>query len=288
MSNVPKAVCAFNNKSYNFYQMKLLKMIYSIFTFKGLPADWNEPYFKENLFRDGYICVTDTAAGVLALRSGYNGINVYNQPTNFIITNPVLGTVKGVLGKDGEFINLGFYQDGFNSARPIVERYATLLAEVDASLMTTLINSRIAVVFSAETDGQLKAMMKIYDQITAGNPAVFKKKGIEGEAEHAQFSNVKQTFIGTELLDTKRTILNEFLTEIGINNANTDKKERLVVDEVNANNDELESNVSEWYLNLKTSIEKVNKLYGLNISVEFNATTGPQEKPVKEVSDAVS
>ena len=70
-------------------------------------------------------------------------------------------------------------------------------------------------------------------------------------------------------MDVKRSIMNEFLTEIGINNANTSKRERLISDEANANNEEIQTIVELWLDNLKKCCDKVNKMFNLNIGIEL-------------------
>ena len=266
----PKSVEGLNNKSYFYYFNKLLKMIYSIFKFDNIPDNWNMPYFKEHLFLDGVVCVTDTNVGVIPLQTGRSGLNVYNQPTDFIISNPVLGTIQGKIDIDGIMIYTSMCGGNYQSMIPLIDRYATLLSEVDGSLQTTLINSRVAHVFSANSPAQMKTMQKVYDEITKGKPAVFIRKNPDEGNDHALFNNVKQSYIGIELLDTKKSLLNEFMSEIGINNANTQKKERLITDEVPSTNAELNSNIYEWYENLKNCIDKVNKKYNLNIKFDYN------------------
>ena len=83
-------------------------------------------------------------------------------------------------------------------------------------------------------------------------------------------NNVKNSFIGIELLEVKRSILNEFMSEIGINNANTQKRERLITGEVDSNKAELSANIYVWYENLKTCIDKVNNKYNLSIIFDYN------------------
>ena len=266
----PKEVEGLNNTSYFYYFNKLLKMIYAIFKFDNIPDNWNMPYFKEHLFLDGVVCVTDTDFGVIPLQTGRSGINVYGQPTDFIISNPVLGTLQGKIDKDGVMIYLSILGGHYVSLVPLISRYATLLSEVDGSLQTSLINSRIAHVFSASSQAQLKTMQKVYDDISKGKPAVFIRKNPDESNDHVLFNNVRQSFIGTELLDTKRSLLNEFMSEIGINNANTQKKERLITGEVDSNKSELSANINEWYENLKNCINKVNDMYSLNIAFDFN------------------
>lgn len=59
------------------------------------------------------------------------------------------------------------------------------------------------------------------------------------------------------------------MTFLGIENANMDKKERLVSDEVNANNQQVIASRNIWLSERKKSIEELNKKFGLNASVEF-------------------
>lgn len=54
------------------------------------------------------------------------------------------------------------------------------------------------------------------------------------------------------------------------NNPNVDKKERLLVDEVNANNEATEDNISHRLKERELFCERVNKAFGLNISVSAN------------------
>ena len=59
------------------------------------------------------------------------------------------------------------------------------------------------------------------------------------------------------------------MTLLGIENANMDKKERLVSDEVNANNQQVIASRNIWLSERKKAIEELNKKFNLNASVEF-------------------
>lgn len=265
----PSTVEGLNNKAYFYYYKKLYKMIASIFIFENTPEEWSIPYLKQNLIEDGKVAVVNTGVGVVPLQTGYFGINIYNQPTDFIISNVILGEMSGKIGVNGEMIYLEMVDGGYYSLRPILERYSELLALVDGSICTSLMNSRIAHVFKATNKAQLKTMEKMYDDISKGKPAVF-LQNVREDTEHALFNNVKNSYIGNELMLTKRSIMNDFLTEIGINNSNTDKRERLISDEVNSNLPELNANIYVWDENLKICIEKVNKMFDLNIQYSLN------------------
>ena len=60
-----------------------------------------------------------------------------------------------------------------------------------------------------------------------------------------------------------------FDTEIGIPNANTDKRERLIQDEVNSNNIETYSKCAMWLENLQDACKRVHDMLGLSISVRW-------------------
>ena len=287
MIREPKSVEGLNNTSYFYYYDKLMKMIYTIFKFDNVPPYWNMPYFKEKLFNRGVLAVVDTSAGVLPLECSYDGINIWGMPVYFNINNVVLGNLRGKIGEDGELIYFSVVENTYKSMVQLVDRYASLLANIDGSLNTTLINSRMAQVFEASSNSQLKVMEKVYDQISNGKPAVFVRKNGEEPFEHAIFNNVKNTYIGNDLIITKQSIFNEFKSEIGINNSNTQKKERLITSEVENNKEELNSNIYEWYYNLSDCISKVNAMFNLNISVSFNENVVNVKGDTKEVVDNV-
>lgn len=266
----PDTVEGLNNKSFFYYYDKLRRMVYSIFSFENVPDEWDLNYFKENLFLNGLLVVTDTRAGVLPLSCSTHGINYAGRPTDFLVNNPALGHISGKIGEDGELVFLDNFLGTYKSLDPMIVRYAVLLSDIDCSLNVTLINSRVAHVFEAGTDAELKSFKKLYDNISRGEPAVFLRTTVDRNGQHALFNNVKNSFIGRELLDVKRTILCEFLTELGVNNANTQKRERLNSDEVNSNNEELHVNTLEWQENLKNCLNKVNEKYGLNITFKVN------------------
>ena len=73
---------------------------------------------------------------------------------------------------------------------------------------------------------------------------------------------------GAELADMRK-IEQQFDTDIGIPNANTDKRERLITDEVNANNVETATRCELWLEELKKGCEKVKTMFDVDISVDW-------------------
>lgn len=268
----PKEVEGLNNTSYFYYFNILLSKLYSVFDFENIPDYWDKNYIKSVICSKGYFGVVEYHGDPWALSCSRSGIDIYGKPTTIIISNPVAGTFERQIGKGGELVYLNYmFENKFFTPYSIIQRYRLLLAQIDGSLNTSLINSRVAHIFERENDGERKTFQKLYDDISMGKPVVVIKKGNSSlKNANILFNNVKNTYIGNDLLETKKTIYNEFLTEIGINNSNTDKKERLITDEVNSNNSEINSNITLWIDNMNYCFKKVNKLFNLNVKAVRN------------------
>lgn len=258
----PKSVNDMTNNSFFYYQFQLMTKLKSVLTIDGYPKNWNIDNMWDVILKNGYIPIVSTDLGTLALEGGFYGQNMYYMPTNVIVNNPVLGNIDRVIGENGELLYINYEYNTFQGVMSLINRYAVLLANIDCSLNVSLMNSRVAHVFEADSDAEVKTLQKMYDDVSKGNPAVFLKKGtrsLPSTNENSSFLNVKNTYIGNDLLLTKKSIMNEFLTEIGINNANTDKRERLNSDEVNANNTEVRCTIMRYIDSLNECAKKINE-----------------------------
>lgn len=281
----PKNVEGLNNTSYFYYRNQLYLKIFSLFTFENLPDTWDIDYLRDNLFRNGIMACVEKDGVNYCLNCGYTGINVYNKPTKVMISNTVLGTFERTIHKDCELLYINYLNGHFLSCERIVNRYALLLAQCDGSLNVNLINSRVAHVFIGESDAQIKSYKKMYDEISNGKPCAFIKNSKNGtplDNSKLDVLNVKNTYVANDILLTKRTIMNEFLTEIGINNANTNKRERLVTDEVNVNNEETNALLMLWKDTMSQCFDKINAMFNTSIKVKVN------ENVIKRLKEEVS
>ena len=258
------------------YRNWCLKKLFGAFEFRGVPDTWDYDYMLENLFMYGYLAITDTSIGVIPLRCGITGINVFDHPTTAIFANPVLGNFERNLygnnpATDCALVKL---QYDFMGAMPIINRYAALLALCDNSISVNLRNSKVAFIGFVSSKQQAATVEKMYSDIDRGKPAVYVKRGDGITSEDIYYNHVKETYIANDVQLLKQSIKNDFLTEVGLNNANTDKRERLIVDEVNANNDEVQANVQHWLDNIREGLRRANSLFNLNLSVKLRKFNG--------------
>lgn len=277
----PKEVDGVANTSSLYYREWLLKKLLSRFEFKNIPSFWDMDYFLEVLFLEGKVCVTDTAMGVLPFKCGVTGIGVFEQPTTCIVANPILGNFERTIDVDCALLRLQYNYQGCGW---LINRYATLLAMCDSSVAVNLMNTKSAFIFKAASKTQAATIQKMYDEIAMGKPAVFVGENGAINSENVYNIPVKQNFVADDVQLLKRKIINEFLTDIGINNTNLEKRERLTDDEVNANNDEVIANIQHWMDNLKDGTSRINKLYDLGMSVELRKFGGENNVDVTEPS----
>lgn len=285
----PKNVEGQNAIRTQFYREKLTTLVKGIFKVE-CPDYCDKDYILNTLLFSGYIIVTDTPAGVLPLKGSLYGYNYQNIQTKAIIVVPTIKEMKRKIGKDCELIYLErkpsrvFYTYG-----ELIDVYAEKLAAYDAGIEVNVINSKLAYLAETETKAQAEAFKMLFDKVIDGEPLVLYKKDSLSTAQlNLFFNNLKQNFICPEIQDAKRTTINEFLTFIGVNNANTDKKERLIVNEVEANDAELKCNTALFKSNLETCMKKVHAMFPdfkFSITMPFSEEGSGKSDTVRNSTD---
>lgn len=269
----PSTVHCTNTQLVGFYARYLLQKLISVFEWKGIPDYWSTDYFLYNLYLFGYVVVFNTDRfGVIPQYCSLAGLNVFYRPTNAIVSNPLIrvGTNDLVIGRNCELVRVTPDYRGFVD---LIGTYADAMALCMESAAVSLVNSKNAYIFKAKDKTTAESFKKMYDEINAGNPAVVIDKLMADDNSGNgwdMFNNaVGQNYITSNLLNDFRTIENMFCTEIGISNTNTQKKERMITYEVLANRDETYTNAKLWLSCLRESLQKVNKMFNLNLSVKM-------------------
>ena len=255
----------------NYFARYFLKEALSVYEWE-LPKNWNENYFLYTLMCRGFVAIIETDKfGVIPQGCGLWGYNVMYQPTNVIIANPLLqGNLRPRIDKECVLIKL---QPDYSSIMDVIYTYADMMACAYESTCVNLINGKFAYLFFAENKAQAESMKKAYDNFASGVPATVVDKNLltdDGKPRWQLFTqNVGQNYIADKNLAVMRRIKEMFCTEIGIPNTNEDKKERMLTDEVNANNIETYSKVSLWLDEMKRGCKKAEEMFGIKMSVKL-------------------
>lgn len=283
----PSTIHCKDNGLQRYFRKYLLQKVMSVFKWK-LPETWDEDYFKFVLYGTGYIAVFYTDAfGVIPQFATLGGYSVFYKPTFIIVSNPLLPSIKKNIGIDCEIIK---FQPDYSSIMDIVNYYADLLALCSQSVSINLLNTHTPTIYPAQGKTMAESYKKMFDKVASGEPAVIVDKSLFDDTGNPTWTpferDITNLYISDKILSDMRKIEARFDTEVGIpNNENENKKERLIVDEVSANNAETTARAEMWLDELKKGCSAVEKMFGVSVSVDWRINPNTQGGAENGVSD---
>lgn len=251
------------------YTRILTELSVNRFKWVGLPDTVDERFLELSLFRQALsvFYFDDDFDRYMALKaSGSGKINMYDNPTSFTVTgnSMVNKTLKGneCVPIWGNFLRTPDYD--------IVYIYATKLAQIDRTIEINLDGMRYTHLVAVE-ENQRQTLVNIMRQHREGQPIIFGTQAMSNLGEQVQAFNLgidKDVVLNLQI--SKSRLWNECMTLLGIDNANQDKRERLVSDEVAANNEQVTSARGVALNSRKMAVEQINRMYGLSVDVGWN------------------
>lgn len=275
MKKVDKWESAYlNNQTYLMYYNRLRNYALNMFEWEGLPDEINKRYMETKLYDLGSIAFfqDENNGGFLTLPYTHTGgLNLYEEIVNFQAY-----TINGYQ-KDLNIDNAVIIWNDYARLPidPVIRMYAKRLYEAERTMDVNLIAQKTPILVLAE-DTQRLSLKNAYMQWSGNEPFIFgNKSGFDKEA-----FTVLQTeapYVIDKIMQYKRDIWNEAMTFLGIGNAKQDKKERLVADEVAANDEQIESSRYIMLQARQEACEQINSMFGLNISVDFKLNIDAEE-----------
>ena len=262
------------NKGTEYYKRMLYNKLYSVYKFT-LPDDRMLGWFRFFLFHFGNIAfIYDEKLGWIFYPYSTIKYNYIYRPQEIecIISNMLTEEDRTINGYVGENCEIVYIFDDLFGCDDIVTRYAEMLADCDKSVNINLMNANVGMCAYVDNKKDAETLKEAYGKATTGEPFIVMNKSLmldENGVFRPLFKDVKNTFIGNDVMTLRRSIVNAFLTEIGIRNSNYDKRERLTTDEIGENNDETRSIVEIIYHNIKDCFDRCNDVSGENLKVEL-------------------
>lgn len=278
-------ICDFR-QNYEFFFKWLSNKVCSAFIIKDNSDDKsftetvNWDYFKLNLILDGSICVTDFNDKLYACIGNPGGEpDEYYKPTIFTISNPILGSKQVKDGIDGIIIyntaidSFAYTGHSFifdNGLYNLISQTATLLADNIISINCNQINSRVLAFVTADSESQAVAGEVVLKKMYAGKPYQILRSDL---IDKINVNPLNTSSVGTnltQLVELHNYIIANFFQSIGIKSNNVMKRERLINSEIDSQNDYLKISLLEILTSWQAGFDKVNDLYGTDISVNLN------------------
>ena len=254
-----------------YFKRYLLQKAIAVFKWK-MPEYWAQNYVLYVLYCWGYFAVVNTDKfGVIPQGCSLSGYDVMYQPTHAIISNPLLtGILQPRIDRECALVRL---QPDYGGILDKVSYYADMMSLCSEGIGTNLFNSKLAYVFGCTDKRSAESFKKMFDKVASGEPAAFISKELfneDGSPNWMQFNqDLKNSYIAGSILEDMRKIEMQFMTDLGIPNSNTEKKERLITAEVESNDVEVKLWADMALEELQKSCKKAADMFGIELSVDW-------------------
>lgn len=256
------------NGDVQYHKRYLYNKIISVFDFY-IPKTWARNWFRFWLFKAGSIAVVYTHRyGWICQPYSIETLDYQMQPKQILVYNSYIpNEIHGIIDINCGIIHL---LDDYFGIDDLLTHYAVLLSQVEKDININLMNANVSYMAEVESPKQAKDIKQAYEDATIGKPlTVINKDILKGQSITTLLNKPKDNFICLDLMETRRAIINAFLTDVGIRNVSVMKKERLTADEASDNNDETKAIVSIMLENMRNDMQKINSLSGLNLDVRL-------------------
>ena len=272
-----------NNMTFSYYYYKLMLIARALFDWEGLPNNMDERWIEKYLFTSGKcIFFKDPTLGYMVAGLAQQGsINCYGDPTTVL---PVAEnyTYNGPKLVNGENCYVIRNNDLMLPNFPIVRHYSYKLTNIDRAIDTNIEAMKTPIIVRC-SDKQRLSLKNAINQRKDNEPVIWAN-------DQANISDMVSTLetnapiVFPQLQTQKHMILNEIFTDLGINNANMDKRERMVANEVEANNEQVKASEDVMLKVREEACKQINRIFpDLNISVKRrNLDMIPEYKEINE------
>ena len=250
------------------FRADMLNKSLTMFEWKNLPDTLPAVEIEKQLQTNGYSIIAKVNGNIYAFQGGFSGQDPYNQPTKAIVNNPSLnynGTFT--INDDCVIIKNDDMQQGLIH---IYNKYGTLLIENQITMLMTDYNYRMPFTISSKDDTTTQSAREYLQKVIDGS------LGVIGEAKlfdalKVTPTNNKGVNSFADLYGYQQFIEAQLNNTIGLATNNNMKRERLTTNEIEVNKNASYPLIDNMLRNRKQAVEKINKMFDLDIDVEFSS-----------------
>ena len=265
-----------NNASEIDFLERMKKIALSMFDWVDLPDTMNARYLEMCLYYKGQAgLLYDENYGFINTQvadSGY--INIYGLPTKLNCYSYRYNEVRDLYvpnttsEKDKEVVLVMNNYERIPTASS-VQLFAYRLAEAQRTADVNMKAQRTPILITTDQKQEF-SMRKLYEQYDGNTPVIYADRNANINLEAIRAIKTDAPFIANQIMDYQREIWNQFLTFMGLQNLN-EKKERLISNEVDSNNELVNLNLQSFLIPRKKACEEFNQKFGTQIDVKVRS-----------------
>lgn len=261
------------NKEHSLYDftLSILNRTLGMFEYKNLPETLPQVEIEKRLQTKGHATIYQYKNNLYVTTGNLDGqeLSPYNEPTHVNINVPAFNLSQRL--EIGEQCVVIYNDDMKTGLLDTISKHGTLMLENEITMLLSTYNARIQTLISAGTDQTINDAQKYLNQIIDGNLGIIGENAFFSDLKtHNAQSTAKQDI--SQLIQLQQFYKSDLYNELGLSSLNNMKKERMNIDEVNANNDNIYPYVDGMLRNRMEGIKMVNKLFNGNIEVDFSST----------------
>ena len=254
-----------NKRTWNNYTYRLFEMAMSRGHWSNMPKTIDLRYLEQTLITQG-ACVffKDDVLGYLCLPVVLNGkLDVYGNPYDFMAISDT-GYNKKLDVNTGVIIYNNFLRMP-NIAE--IRYYADRLYEYDRIIDVNVKAQKTPVLIKCDKN-EMWSMENVYQKYEGNQPVIYGKKSLNDD--NITVLKTDAPYVADKVYTLKRNIWNEALTQLGIPNADTTKRERMIKDEVISSQGAVIATRNSPEKMRQLACDKINEMFGLNIWYQFD------------------
>lgn len=252
-----------NTGTYIVWENYLKNIAITLFQWEGLPDTCDERFLELLLYNRGYALFFQdpVVERYLNLACTLNGEwDVYNLP----VFRQAFATNDYTCDRDNTnsviIFNNWLHLPGWELTRCYAERIANIERAIDVNVSA----QRTPIAIKASEEQRL-SMLNFYMQYDGNTPFIF--TGDNFPLENLEVINTQAPFVAGNLFQLKQFYVNEYLSLIGVENSNQDKKAQMTANEIGSNYGQVEVGRYNGLTARQQAADEINRMFGLNVSV---------------------
>lgn len=266
-----------NNATYTDYLERFKKIAMSIFEWVNLPDSMDARYIEKCLYYLGTAGLLHTEEyGFINTKATSAGdFNIYGLPTAIqcysYSFNEQRRLYSGLTGINNDINSEAILVMNNWERVPTastIELFALRLYEAERACDVNIKAQKTPVLLLID-ENQRFTMKNLYEQYDGNTPVIFGDKN-QLSVDTIKAIKTDAPFVANDIMQYKKEIWNEALTFLGVNNL-SEKRERLISDETNTNNELINLNLMSYLAPRKLACKQFNEKYGMNIDVKVRS-----------------
>ena len=262
MSKINKTIAQRKQEENRNYK-KYMNYALDVFRWENLPEGVESRFIERNLYGYGQcFFYKHKAMGFVCLPVyDTNQMNIYGEYDKGMVMS-----MNGLINEMVDYKKDGVHMwnnDLREPTRGYIMDYSDKMTQTELAIKMNIHQQKFPYFIACDKKNE-QSWRNMYQRISLGEPAIFHNDALN--TDNIQVMPTQAPYVADKLNEYRFELEREILTFLGINN-NFEKKERLVIDEVNSNNEFIYRNIEIQLKHRQDACDKINKMYGLNVKV---------------------